>query len=386
MKIKIKNFQSIADVDFTVEGFTCIVGKNNIGKSAIIRAIDASLTNESGSDYIRLNTKEASVHIQTDGLDMLWNKGSSASYVINGKRYTKLNRAVPEPILEAGYKQIDVGDQKLDTLVVHQFNPIFLLDKGGSVITDVLSRLYKLDVISRADDLCTKELKATRSTLKTREKDLAKAQEELVRFQDFDALKALCDSIEEDQKSTDAMQDEINTLDRYLFELESVAAEIRQLEKLKKVVLPKTDALQLQIDELDRIKDHELQLSDLQDEIKSLEAFIGVKVPLVEMSEEFSEYERIAEWNDESQAIVAELRALQEKVTILNALDDTDLEQAVSLSRELANIITMSEDIRTEAEQCRSYKATVESLENDLRLVTTEFRSIKACPLCERPF
>ena len=47
-KVNIKNYQSIKDVSFEVDGFTVIIGKNNIGKSAIIRALEAPLANQAG--------------------------------------------------------------------------------------------------------------------------------------------------------------------------------------------------------------------------------------------------------------------------------------------------------------------------------------------------
>lgn len=41
VKVSIKNFQSVSDIEFEIHGFTCITGPTNIGKSAIIRAISS---------------------------------------------------------------------------------------------------------------------------------------------------------------------------------------------------------------------------------------------------------------------------------------------------------------------------------------------------------
>jgi len=43
VKIRIKNFQSIEDLEIEVRGFTAITGKTNIGKSAIMRAISSAM-------------------------------------------------------------------------------------------------------------------------------------------------------------------------------------------------------------------------------------------------------------------------------------------------------------------------------------------------------
>ena len=44
LDVEIRNFQSIDHVHLRVEGFTALVGRSNIGKSAVVRAVKAALT------------------------------------------------------------------------------------------------------------------------------------------------------------------------------------------------------------------------------------------------------------------------------------------------------------------------------------------------------
>jgi energy-coupling factor transporter ATP-binding protein EcfA2 len=166
-EISIKNFQNVADAKFSIDGFTVIVGKNNIGKSAIVRSINAALTNQTGDDFIRHGEKSTEVSIVRKDIDIRWKKGDSASYVINKDEkhpYTKLNRAVPKPILDAGFRNIEVDDDlKINPLYASQFEPVFLLNKPGPQVTEILSEVYDINVISRADDLCQKENRATKA-------------------------------------------------------------------------------------------------------------------------------------------------------------------------------------------------------------------------------
>jgi len=133
LKLKIKDFQSVGDISFDVDGFTVIVGKNNRGKSAIIRAVDAALNNRSGDDFIRWGKTKSEVSFSKDGLEVDWVKGDSAKYKVNGESFTKLNRSVPQPIIEAGIKKIEVGDTKLSPQIAHQFKELFLLDNPSSI-------------------------------------------------------------------------------------------------------------------------------------------------------------------------------------------------------------------------------------------------------------
>ena len=181
LKASVKDFQSISNAQIDIDGFTVVIGKNNLGKSALVRAIDAALTNRTGNEFIQWGKKETQVHLKKDDLDILWKKGDSASYKINGKSYSKLNRAVPPPILEAGFRKIEIGDLKLTPLVAPQFEELFLLDKPGSVITEALSVIYKLNVLSDADSLCQKEIRSTKALLKTWDSDLQKTKNELVK-------------------------------------------------------------------------------------------------------------------------------------------------------------------------------------------------------------
>ena len=67
-------------MELEFEGFATIVGKNFIGKSATLRAINAALTNRSGTDFIRWGEKVCEVRIITRDYDILWHKESGNNY------------------------------------------------------------------------------------------------------------------------------------------------------------------------------------------------------------------------------------------------------------------------------------------------------------------
>ena len=169
-KITIENFQSIKKVNFDIKGFTVIIGKNNIGKSAIIRAIEAALDNQTGDSFIRKGQKKTKVIIDNEDITLQWEKSkTTATYEIKGYKetFSKLKGTVPKPIIKAGFQKMQIGNQKLFPLIASQFEPLFLINKPGSVVTEVLASLYQIDTLSTADDLCQKILKSNKSLLKT---------------------------------------------------------------------------------------------------------------------------------------------------------------------------------------------------------------------------
>ena len=190
LKVKIKNFQSIADTEFEVDGFTVIVGKNNRGKSAIVRAIDSALSNRLGNNFIRWGKLQTEVGLIKDNLDLSWVKEEkTASYTINKKSFTSLNRTVPQPIIDAGYKKFEIGDEKLNPLIAHQFEELFLINRSGPFVTEAISTLYDLNDINDADSLCQKKLRATKNLLKTRYTDTENLIKKLENFEGLEDVK-----------------------------------------------------------------------------------------------------------------------------------------------------------------------------------------------------
>ncbi len=191
-QVEITNFQSIKHLTFEFEGFSTIVGPNYIGKSALLRAINAALTNRAGVDFIRWGEKFCEVKIKRPGLDLLWHKEEGHNfYIINKVRYDKIGRGEAPPILETlRYNPVKIGSEKLDLLYADQFNPLFMVDRRGSASTDLLTSIYKLDQIYKAKELCDKDLKTNKGLIGFKEKDLAFSEKDIQRMSPFPSVKA----------------------------------------------------------------------------------------------------------------------------------------------------------------------------------------------------
>jgi energy-coupling factor transporter ATP-binding protein EcfA2 len=238
IKVKIKDFESISDLSFEIKGFTVVVGRNNLGKSAIVRAIDAALTNRTGNEFIRWGKLKTEVDIKKDGLSIEWKKGEKSVYKVNDQPYSGLNRSVPKTILDAGFRQMEIGDEKCNPLVAHQFEELFLINQPGPTVTEVLSKIYNINVINEADALCQKSLRASKSLLKTRESDLIKLTDQLLKFKEFDEIKTKNEALKVLCIKKEKLEKDLSEIDLYETELKKLSFSVNRLKGIKNLKVP----------------------------------------------------------------------------------------------------------------------------------------------------
>jgi len=97
LTLSMKNFQSIRKSHLDVSGITCIVGSNNSGKTAHIRALRALVLNHSNDDFIHSGSDSFFIGLQFAGKDgkpqeVVYGRKESPLYRINGEAFRKVNR------------------------------------------------------------------------------------------------------------------------------------------------------------------------------------------------------------------------------------------------------------------------------------------------------
>jgi len=255
IEVEIQNFQSIEKVAFEINGFTALIGRSNIGKSATVRAMKCALMGAAGTDFVRHGSTcerrikgnkkckcKAVVMFKTSAVKVVWEKGDDDNqYTItkDGEEttYTAVNRGTPD-FLFPDFEPVRIGD-KADLLQVSdQFADPFLLKETGSTVADVLADVARLDDINVAMRAVGKDRKTAVSTRNIREKDVTKITAELDAYKDLDTSTRRASAVESEYDAIQVVEQEVEHLTRFNQELQTLVPTVRALGKALKPKLP----------------------------------------------------------------------------------------------------------------------------------------------------
>ena len=256
IEIEIQNFQSVDRVCFQIKGFTAFVGRSNIGKSAVVRALRCALTGAAGTDFVRHGPKcerrvrglkkckcQTSVRVTLPELTFLWEKGDAVNqYTVqrpgaDPEVYSKIDRGTPDFLLPL-FSPVKVGTRHELLQVSEQFKPIFLLDEGGNTVADVLSDVAHLDQINAAMGLVSKDRKSALATRKVREKDVLELEKSLGHYDGLDDVVVWAQAMEQSYKALEGAQTTVVRLDGYLTALWGLTVTLKALGAAIKPATP----------------------------------------------------------------------------------------------------------------------------------------------------
>lgn len=394
IEVEVRNFQSIEKAAFRIDGFTVIVGRSNIGKSALVRAMKAALTGAPASSFVRhgaacpRRTKKAktckcfaSVHMVGDGFDLLWEKGDAINrYTYNGQVYDKAERGTPD-FLQPDFSPVKVGDRQEVLQVSDQFNPIFLLDQTGGSVADTLSDVARLDRINAAMRLSERDRKEAVSTRKVREKDVADLRVKLTTYDGLDAVLADAQAIADRHVAVEKQERVLQRVDEFLGQLSSLAGVVRELGKVTAIVIPDPWTLRAEEERFDALDEFLARKLAREQEIANLSGVEDVQVPsAVALGDASKALARLDGW-------VAKLVEMKGWLGPWKAVEAAPVPEARKLT-EARDRLTAIDALLTKH---TNLMALVKSLDDELAVVLTEETAIKAeqdelgvCPTCAR--
>lgn len=431
LKVAITGFQSIESISFSIDGFTALVGRSNIGKSAIVRAIQAALTNALGTDFVRhgefcsrrtRGTKkckcQCSVHLETDGLDLLWEKGDEINqYTFNGEVYSSMDRGFPEFLVQ-DFDLVKVGDKKQLIQVAVQSEPIFLLNQPGTVVADVLADVAKLDEINLAMSDAEKDRKEANSILKVRERDVLDltvalglyegldepVQQVKTTRQLFDAMESLCrqqtelnefherlrelgqgirflqpmEAIEiPDVEPVGASEKGLAVLLRYEEEFEAKTLEVAFLEPVEPLAEPDASPLETSEAVIGQLIEWLSLAADLKAALIEMREVEATK-ELSDPPQGADEIVRITGFEGQYQVLSAEVEEL-ESVELTS-----DPEEPVQDIHGLLSIAGFSEQHIALTDSISTLETTLSEVEVQEAAVLEEWRDLGMCPTCSQ--
>jgi predicted ATP-dependent endonuclease of OLD family len=238
--LKVKNFQSLYDVDIALSKFTVITGPSSSGKSALMRSIRTISSNSRGTSFLSYGEKTASISARGQDWVVTLERGASNSYKVSaGKEdyeYTKLAGAVPERVTDLlGIKPLVDG---LSISFSDQFDKPYLVADSGQSTARTLGSLTNVNRIFEAVREANRRRQGKSSLLKTRKSDLTELQEQAKSFSD---VKSKLEAVAEAQE----LLSEAKEKERYVAELEKQVDRIIVSEAAlaRKTVVPEAPDL-----------------------------------------------------------------------------------------------------------------------------------------------
>lgn len=441
--VEIKNFQAIDELDLTIEGFTVLVGRTNIGKSSIVRALKTALSGGSGSDFVRHDARScnriisgaksckchASVKVMFgEGQGFLWEKGAKGinRYTVwkDGKPaiYDRVGQSMELPeVLGAEFAPVKVGTSQSLLQVSSQFEAPFLLDLSASAVADILSDIGQLDEINHAMAAVGKDRRAAAATRKVRESDVADLERQLVAYETLDGHLAAVNALNAQASRVTATSDRLRALVRLYDE---VSAAGRMLQKVRIALerpVPDSGPVVEVARRLAKMHEYQDVWRDRLDAVAALESAVRQGLPNAAiLSSVARRWQKVTGWQNEltrrTQAVdalatvdqvsvppavswtpVASLKKITHWIGVLGDLKGY-FDRASKLQRaalpEPAPLISLCERVS----ELRRFTMALEQLEQgveyetrmcaegekDLAEILAEFEALGVCPTCKQ--
>jgi len=245
---RIQNFQSISDLEIEINGFTCITGITNIGKSAIIRAISGAFLNNPVVGAVRKGEKFCSVSLKSEDWEFIWEKGEPKSginrYKIKKpekKELEKVGQGQLESISSMGFTSAQVGSKVIHPWFASQFEPIFLLNLSGPAVTDFISDISRLGVLQDCILLNVRGKKRVLDTVRVKSDEVELLKEKEQKLSQLDPLIVLDEELQAQYESIQEYEDRIQTGEALDRDLKQVARDIKGLQPIRDVWLPEDE-------------------------------------------------------------------------------------------------------------------------------------------------
>jgi len=269
--VRLKNFQTFVDETIHLSpGVNALEGRNNLGKSAIVRAFRAVFYGEGRDSLIRHGEKICTVEIGfSHGRTLHWDRqirrnpiniwkllGPDGAVIEeDGMIYETGGRTPPEWVAKLfGIRQVE----GLDVHINKQKHPVFLLNRPGSTRASVLSigqeSSHILAMISLHKQRCIEDA----ACVKNGEAEMAKIIDDVGRLNALEALKerlhearALLASIESRHAATEKLSEAVSRLisaqdvESMVQERAKHLSQLPSQDKLQEIIKLETTTLQL---------------------------------------------------------------------------------------------------------------------------------------------
>jgi len=205
MKIVLTNFQIHKKLSITLtDGFNCLTGANNRGKSSVIRAIYWFLTNSPAGDWMCRRDASGNKHTTIvkfildngDVLKRVKGKGKNY-YALNEQEYNDIGRNIPVEIMDAlQMNSASIKGLGLNLNIEMQDELPFLVNEPSTVKSGALNVLTGVDTIEKTIKEYNKDRMAESREINYLESEVEIQVDALAKYDDLELISfEKCDGI-----------------------------------------------------------------------------------------------------------------------------------------------------------------------------------------------
>ena len=229
-RLRLNNWQCHQDLQIDLDKITVLVGGNDIGKTAILRALVFLAFNQwngAANSHVTWGEEFSEIELAFDDNVVIRRKGKSVNdYVLNNIVYNAFGAGkVPGPVVNA----LNLG---MDN-VQQQHDPAFWLTLTAGQAASALNEIFNLSSIDNALGMVGTELrlaKTTEALIQERLDDAQRTKKELdwvvKANEDLKELEALEADLADNSRRIQSLIDQIETLERSLLETKRLAGVI----------------------------------------------------------------------------------------------------------------------------------------------------------------
>ena len=188
-EVVINGYQALVGVTLKLSpGINVIVGESDVGKSAVIRAMEGVVGNQRGDGFINTVTKKSSVVVKTEDGFVQWKKPAN-EYIVGGERFCKVGASVPAEVsalLNMAPLSLD-KDTFRSINIVGQSGPKFLVEDKETDVAKMIGAMTRLQPVYRAMRAAAADRRSSASKAKTLAHEAAQTRLKLSGFSDLES-------------------------------------------------------------------------------------------------------------------------------------------------------------------------------------------------------
>lgn len=344
MEIKIKNFNCIEDITLNFNpGFTILQGPSNSGKSSIIKAIENTIFNQSGTTNIRQGQDNYIVGIKKGDQTVSLIKGKNSKYKVNDQIYEKFGvNQLPEVADALNIRETILGGEKVRLNFSHQMSYPFLLDKTPG-------QMYRFIVDSSESESLSNVLKDISKDIKDSEK-----------------------SIVQNDARLDTLIKQQTDLNYKLLHADTILDISSQILDL--------DATDIKISKMVESRASYNNLSNEVLKLNTLYNQLNIDIDTSLLDKTKDNYIECINVVNNYKNILESKNNLATKYSVLDVnLDTLSLDKTIEEYNQVVNLVKLYKE---HLESKESLNSKINSIEDNLKEQTDKLSEFKICPLC----